>query len=217
MKRFLKRLFQLFSYLLVTPCGLLVALEKYCTSGGESTFIFWTHVFSGLPGKSGMFLRRAYYQWTLDQCSPHCFIGFGSFFTHRQAIVEPEVYIGPYAIIGSAHLHRGALIGSRSSLLSGGNLHHMDEFGRWMPSDMSKMQQINIGSYCWIGEGAMVMADIGSGALVATGAVVSTPVPDHVMVAGNPARFVKRLLPAQTTRQQPSQSIPRDQDAITKT
>jgi serine acetyltransferase len=37
------------------------------------------------------------------------------------------------------------------------------------------------------------MADIGAGAMVAAGSVVSNAVPVAVMVAGNPARFVRRV------------------------
>jgi acetyltransferase-like isoleucine patch superfamily enzyme len=38
------------------------------------------------------------------------------------------------------------------------------------------------------------MADTGPCCMVAAGAVVSTAVPPGVMVAGNPARFVKKLI-----------------------
>ncbi|MDH4062799.1 MAG: acyltransferase, partial [Acidobacteriota bacterium] len=37
------------------------------------------------------------------------------------------------------------------------------------------------------------MAGTGEGCMVAAGAVVSTVVPAHTMVAGNPARFVRRV------------------------
>jgi acetyltransferase-like isoleucine patch superfamily enzyme len=37
------------------------------------------------------------------------------------------------------------------------------------------------------------MADVGHGATVAAGSVVSNAVPPAVVVAGNPARFVRRL------------------------
>ena len=50
-----------------------------------------------------------------------------------------------------------------------------------------------IGPHTWIGEGAIVMADTGEGCMVAAGAVVSAEVPPHTMVAGNPARFVRRV------------------------
>jgi acetyltransferase-like isoleucine patch superfamily enzyme len=43
----------------------------------------------------------------------------------------------------------------------------------------------------WIGEAAVVMADIGRSSTVAAGAVVSSCVPPGIVVAGNPARFVR--------------------------
>jgi acetyltransferase-like isoleucine patch superfamily enzyme len=45
----------------------------------------------------------------------------------------------------------------------------------------------------WIGEAALVVADVGPGAMVTAGAVVSTPVRGGIVVAGNPARFVRDL------------------------
>jgi acetyltransferase-like isoleucine patch superfamily enzyme len=54
---------------------------------------------------------------------------------------------------------------------------------------------ITIGNGSWIGASATVLAgvSIGSGAVVAAGAVVTEDVPDDVVVAGVPARIVKRL------------------------
>jgi acetyltransferase-like isoleucine patch superfamily enzyme len=37
------------------------------------------------------------------------------------------------------------------------------------------------------------MADVGTATLIAAGAVVANAVPDGVVMAGNPARFVRRL------------------------
>jgi acetyltransferase-like isoleucine patch superfamily enzyme len=61
------------------------------------------------------------------------------------------------------------------------------------------MRRVEIGARSWIGERAVVMADIGSGAMVAAGAVVGSAVPAHVMVAGNPARFVRRMTEPEAT------------------
>jgi len=90
--------------LLVTPFALTCWLEARAGLGHEGVFAFWSHLFSLLPGPPGMALRRAYYRLTLDQCSAHCFIGFGALFSHRQAVVEDGVYVGPYALIGSARV-----------------------------------------------------------------------------------------------------------------
>ena len=54
---------------------------------------------------------------------------------------------------------------------------------------------IRIGDYAWIGSKAIILknVNIGRGAIVATGAVVTTDVPELTVVAGNPARPVKTL------------------------
>jgi acetyltransferase-like isoleucine patch superfamily enzyme len=178
---------------LVFPCALSSWLEGCITNDTESMFLFWAHVFSVLPGKSGMFLRRAYYRLTLDCCASNFYIGFGALFTHRCALVEKDAYIGAYALVGSARLGEGCLIGSRASLLSGTKQHALDEQGRWGPCDKTRLRQIKIGDYAWIGEGAIVMANVGAGTMVAAGAVVDQDIRDGILVAGNPSRFVRKL------------------------
>jgi acetyltransferase-like isoleucine patch superfamily enzyme len=92
-------------------------------------------------------------------------------------------------------LRRNCLVGSRASLLSGGRLHAQSVNGDWLPTDPALREQIVIGENAWLGEGVAVMAHVGARAMLSAGAVISAPVPDRVMVAGNPARFVKRLAP----------------------
>ena len=50
-----------------------------------------------------------------------------------------------------------------------------------------------IGADVWIGEGALVKADVrvGHGAIIGMGAVVTRNVPPFAVVAGNPARLIK--------------------------
>lgn len=178
---------------LVFPCALCCWLGDRITNDEESIFRFWAHVFSILPGKSGMFLRRAYYRLTLDHAASNFYVGFGAIFTHRNAIVEKDAYIGAYALVGSVHLGKGCLIGSRASLLSGTQQHELDEHGHWGPCDKTRLRQIRIGDYAWIGEGAIIMANIGEGTMVAAGAVVEQDVRGGILLAGNPSRFVRKL------------------------
>ncbi len=69
----------------------------------------------------------------------------------------------------------------------------MDDQGRWTTLAQPKLFSTEVGEYAWIGEGAIIAAPVGRGAQVAAGTVVASKVPDYVMVAGNPARFVKKL------------------------
>lgn len=57
-----------------------------------------------------------------------------------------------------------------------------------------RQHHIQIGHDVWIGHGAVVLPgrNIGTGAVIAAGAIVTKDVPDYTIVAGNPARIVRR-------------------------
>lgn len=63
------------------------------------------------------------------------------------------------------------------------------EFFTWR-----REHHVHIGHDVWIGHGAVILAgrSIGTGAVVAAGAIVTKDVPAYTIVAGNPARPVKR-------------------------
>lgn len=63
--------------------------------------------------------------------------------------------------------------------------------------DWRRSTPVTIGHDVWIGHGAIVLAgrSIGTGAVVAGGAVVTKDVPDYSIVAGNPARIIRRRFP----------------------
>jgi virginiamycin A acetyltransferase len=192
-RRGLKSVLDVMCLVLVAPAGLSAMVEARLSTFGEDVFAFWAHVFALAPGVPGAFLRRAYYRLTLDGCAGNFFVGFGAFFSHRRVIIEEDVYVGPYAIVGCAVLRKGCMVGTRTSVISGARLHTLEHDGRWGASDLRRLQQIEIGAHALIGEGCIVMANVGASALVAAGSVVSGTVPTGVVVAGNPARFVRSL------------------------
>ena len=63
------------------------------------------------------------------------------------------------------------------------------EFFAWR-----RAHHVHIGHDVWIGHGAVVLPgrSIGTGAVVAAGAIVTKDVPAYTIVAGNPARPIKR-------------------------
>lgn len=194
MRQALKFLLNLVSLVLVLPLSLLCKLEEILFSKHtEVIFHTCTHLVAILPGLPGAFLRRAFYSQTLDKCSLHSHIGFGTIFSHRSTIVENHVYIGSYTIIGSAHLGEHCLIGSQASILSGKELHVLGEDGLWTPYSADRLSQVRLDRNVWVGEGAIIAADIGEGSMIGAGSVITTNVKPHILVTGNPARFVKKL------------------------
>lgn len=55
--------------------------------------------------------------------------------------------------------------------------------------------EINIGEDCWIGGNVVILPGvrIGRGSVVGAGSVVTKSVPDFTIVAGNPAKFIRKV------------------------
>jgi virginiamycin A acetyltransferase len=165
MRRILKRTIDACCLAVMAPFAILCALEA--KRGGEAFFTMLARGCALVPGLPGVFLRRAFYRLTLEACGESFFVGFGAWFAHRAARIDEGVYIGPFAVLGSCHLGRGSRIGGRC----------------------------RIGERARLGEFSVVLANVGASAMVGAGAVVSAAVPPSVVVAGNPARFVRCLAP----------------------
>ena len=168
---------------------LLVLCRLEASRGrGERLFSACTELLSLLPGWTGSLVRRAFYAATLEACSDHAYISFGTVFAHRAARVGRSTFIGPYGVIGSATIGDGVKIGSRVSILSGRHQHSSRPGNA--ATDQPTFSSITIGAGAWIGEGAIVMANVGRNAIIGAGAVVVRDVPDGATVVGNPARVI---------------------------
>jgi maltose O-acetyltransferase len=60
---------------------------------------------------------------------------------------------------------------------------------------MEDVREVRIGNNVWIGSGAVILkgVTIGDRAVVGARAVITSDVPSDVVMAGNPARIIKRL------------------------
>lgn len=75
-----------------------------------------------------------------------------------------------------------------------------------MDQGMAAAKPVTIGDDVWIGQRALILpgVSIGTGAIVAAGAVVTRDVPPFAVVAGNPARIIKDRRGALATSVQPT-------------
>ena len=174
------------------PAG-LCRLEVLFSERGD-LFVLFGQAFSLISGLPGNWLRRAFGRLTLDGCAGDCEIGFLSWFSSRHARIGAGVYIGPLSVIGDAEIGEGSLIATRVSILSGKNQHTHGPDGSLIPFSRDRAALVRIGRDTWIGEGAIIMADVGERCIVASGAVVTSQVGDGQVVGGNPARVIRTLL-----------------------
>jgi acetyltransferase-like isoleucine patch superfamily enzyme len=188
-KNLIKRLVFFACMLMVAPLIVLAWLEKRL-SRSEAVFVTFGQLLALAPGLIGTYLRAAYYFGTLDTCAWEVHLGFGSVLTHRHANLARNVSTGVYCVIGHATIEEGARLASRISIPSG-KRQHLDESGQL--SGGTRYDTVTVGSGTWVGEGAILMADVGRSCIVSAGAVVTTKVPDACIVGGNPAKILKHL------------------------
>ncbi|HJT36206.1 MAG TPA: DapH/DapD/GlmU-related protein [Pirellulales bacterium] len=131
-------------------------------------------------------------------------VGDGTFIGHNCSLhIADAVTIGVHCLIAG---------GVRISDNDG---HPLDPIRRRRNEAMPReaIRPVSIGDDVWIGAGAQVLkgVTIGDRSVVGAGAIVTRDVPSDVVVAGNPARVVKRLTTEAETHSLPHAQIrPRD-------
>jgi virginiamycin A acetyltransferase len=186
--------------LLIASAMIIVALPAFTCwlerllANRDIAFLIWGQAFALLPGLPGSYVRKCFYFLTLRRCPLDCDIGFLTFIHDRRAQIGTQVYIGTGVGIGWVNVGDGCLLASRVSILSGRAQHQSGPDGRLTPFDRSAAEQIHIGHDTWIGEGSIIMADVESHCIVGAGSIVTKPVTSGSIVAGNPARVIRRLI-----------------------
>jgi acetyltransferase-like isoleucine patch superfamily enzyme len=189
-----KRWFKLFAQGLATAL-VLPALVLYWLSavllGRTRAFPGWSQLFSLLPGLTGVYLRRSFYRFVLPRCRPGCWIGFGVIFSHPTAEVGRDAYIGPFCCLGEITLEDGVLLGSHVSVMNGGSQHGIERLDVPVREQPGAWPRVTIGLDSWVGDRAIVLADVGKHCVIAAGSIVTRPVPDYAIAVGAPARVIR--------------------------
>lgn len=189
MRTFLKKVALVLSLVIVSPFILIDRIEKFL-SNSEHAFFFMGNCLALLPGLPGSCLRAAYYSATLEDASPEVHIGFGSIFCRRDAGIGRYCSIGMFCIFGCVRIGPEVMIANRVSIPSG-KRQHLEENAEIIHS--THRSTIKIGNNCWIGESAIIMADIGEGAIIGAATVVTTEICPRAIAVGNPARIIRLL------------------------
>lgn len=157
----------------------------------NDAFMSCSQFLSLLPGKVGSYLRNSFYTLTMTNCEQGVVISFGTLFSQCDTEIASGTYIGPQCNIGSCRIGQDCLLGSGVHILSGKNQHAIASLDIPIRDQGGKLTKVSIGSDTWIGNGAVIMADVGNKCVIAAGSVVVHAVADNMIVAGNPASVIK--------------------------
>jgi virginiamycin A acetyltransferase len=191
------RCIALFGVIPVLACyrlnSLLVGPNRALESASQLLSLF--------PGLSGQYLRRAFLQQVLVRCHASSLVEFGTLLSQAGAVLDENVYVGPRCQLGFVHLQRDVLIAANVQIPSGGKTHSFDDPTKPIREQGGERRMVTIGAGSWIGSGAIILADVGVGCVVAAGAVVTKPLPDNVVAAGVPAKVVRPRFPSPMVRE----------------
>jgi acetyltransferase-like isoleucine patch superfamily enzyme len=187
LKSLLNAVFTLMTLPLVAVYGLECVLF-----GPDRVFPGWSQLVSLIPGLYGVYMRRAFYRMTLERCGANATIGFGSLFSHPTARLGSNVNIGNYCMLGGVTIEDDCLIASHVSVLNGLAQHRFDRLDVPIREQAGEFAAITIGRDSWIGERAVIAANVGPQCVVGAGSVVTKDLPQRAIAVGTPARVVKR-------------------------
>jgi acetyltransferase-like isoleucine patch superfamily enzyme len=191
MKALLKSIVSLVCRVLLLPLLALVRLMEVFIKS-DQPFQLGAHTVSLIPGFVGNYSRKEYYRLTLARCAPDVCIEFGTIINQATVELGQRVYIGLRCSIGECVIEDDAIIGSNVDIISGKNQHSFDRIDTAIREQGGKLEKIVIGSDSWIGNSAVVMANIGQKSIVGAGSVVVNDVESYSIVGGNPARLLRR-------------------------
>jgi len=144
------------------------------------------------PGLLGSYLRKNYYRLTMTACSGDCAIMFGTIFSQTDTEIGTHVYIGANCNIGRSIVEDYCTLGSNVHILSGKKQHNFEDLDTPIQEQGGTFKKIRIGEDTWIGNGAIVMANIGKKCIIGAGSVVTRDFPDYSIIGGNPAKILKK-------------------------
>jgi len=158
--------------------------------GKDASFWSFSQVLSLFPGRSGSYIRKNFFRLSMARCDHDCAIQFGTIFSQVDTEIGKGVYIGPNCNIGKCQIEDYCIIGSNVHIMSGRGQHNLADVETPVRDQGGEYVKVKIGVDTWIGNCALIMANVGRKCVIGAGSVVTRDVADYSIVAGNPAKVI---------------------------
>lgn len=114
----------------------------------------------------------------------------------EQIVLDDYVNIGPGADFdgsGGIKIGKGTIMAPDVIIYTRNHNYDSPDLSALPYDNVCYTAPVEIGEYCWIGQKCIIMpgVTIGTGAIVAAGAVVTKDVEECAVVGGNPAKLIK--------------------------
>jgi len=186
----LRRLVFAAALVATAPLIFITWLEGVVTSRrSEKLYGSCKELLASVPTFFGEYFRGAFYWAVCAHVETGVVFLYGSMVAHRDTTVRRGAIIGCHSIVGYADIGPDVMLAARVSILSGKYQHGRPGELRGAGVEGS-YSRVTIGERSWIGEGALVLANVGKNCTVGAGSVIYKDVPDDATVLGNPARKV---------------------------
>jgi virginiamycin A acetyltransferase len=166
------------------------ALFYWMTGRSDNAFQSIMQTACLVPALPGVFIRQALLAWMAAKCGRRVTVHLGTIFSSPLVEIGENVYIGAFCNIGYARVEDNVLFGSNVHVLSGKNQHGYARTDLPIALQAGSKSAVRIGQGAWIGNGAIVMADVAEECIVGAGSVLVDPIPAWSIAVGSPARVV---------------------------
>lgn len=170
----------------VLPLILLAKLSP------ETGFRLISELLSLIPFAFGEICRYDFYKFTLKNCGNNVFINFGTILYYPNVSIGNNVLIGMYNTIHHCDFGNNVMTAEGCHFLSGSKYHNFSRIDIPMTQQGGKLKRIRVGNDVWIGTNAVIMDDVGDGCVVGAGSVITKKIEPYSIVAGNPAKIIKK-------------------------
>jgi len=173
-------------------------LEFYRARSRLSAKVVAAHQLEGIGVERGRYLRNCHFECGVSPNSPVIGAAVGEVFWGAYSYMNDGGYVrGPLFVGRYCSIGRRVTIGAGMHSMTGVSTHPMLKFGAARPHLRRSTRKFTvIGSDVWIGDGAIVLpgVEIGTGAVIGANAVVTRDVAPYQVVAGVPARVLRKRL-----------------------